>query len=117
MADNRRVKLTKQMIKDAYLELLEQYPSEKISVTDICKAADVNRSTFYMYYDDTVSLRQKIENEVLEQLPGASRKPTLWFHSISFSILSNASLTISVKIKDCSVSCFCSPTANLSTIC
>ncbi|MCI2062403.1 MAG: TetR/AcrR family transcriptional regulator [Eubacteriaceae bacterium] len=72
MADNRRVKLTKKMIKDAYLELLEQYPSEKISVTDICKAADVNRSTFYMYYDDIVSLRQKIENEVLEQLPGAS---------------------------------------------
>ena len=36
MADNRRVRMTKKLIKDAYLELLETNPSEKISVTDIC---------------------------------------------------------------------------------
>ena len=58
MPDNRRVRMTKKLIKDAYLELLESSPSEKISVTDICKAADVNRSTFYMYYEDTIALRQ-----------------------------------------------------------
>lgn len=52
MADNRRVRMTKKLIKDAYLELLESNPSEKISVTDVCKVADVNRSTFYMYYED-----------------------------------------------------------------
>lgn len=58
MPDNRRVRMTKKLIKDAYLELLESSPSEKISVTDICKVADVNRSTFYMYYEDTIALRQ-----------------------------------------------------------
>lgn len=67
--DNRRVRMTKRMIKDAYLELLEKYPAEKISVTEICKSADVNRSTFYMYYEDTVVLRREIETEVLEQIP------------------------------------------------
>ena len=36
MADNRRVRMTKKLIKDAYLELLESNPSEKISVTDVC---------------------------------------------------------------------------------
>lgn len=72
---NRRVQMTKKMIKDAFLELLEQYPSEKISVTDICKVADVNRSTFYMYYQDTVLLRQEIENDVLEQIPVLSDMP------------------------------------------
>ena len=67
MADNRRVRMTKKLIKDAYLELLEKRPSERISVTDICKTADVNRSTFYMYYEDTIRLRQDIENDVLAQ--------------------------------------------------
>ena len=75
MSDNRRVRMTKKMIKDAYLELLETNPSEKISVTDICKVADVNRSTFYMYYEDTVILRQDIENDVLEQIPVLSGMP------------------------------------------
>ena len=69
MPENRRVRITKKMIKDAYLELLEHNSSEKISVTDICKAADVNRSTFYMYYENTIILHQEIENDVLEQIP------------------------------------------------
>ena len=75
MAENRRVRMTKKMIKDAYLELLETHPSEKISVTDICKTADVNRSTFYLYYEDTVTLRKDIENDVLEQIPDLSDAP------------------------------------------
>ena len=69
MADNRRVRMTKKLIKDAYLELLETNPSEKISVTDICRKADVNRSTFYMYYEDPITLRQDIENDLMEQIP------------------------------------------------
>lgn len=69
MADNRRVRMTKKLIKDAYLELLESNPSEKISVTDVCKVADVNRSTFYMYYEDTIALRHDIENDVMDQIP------------------------------------------------
>ena len=31
MSDNRRVRMTKKLMKDAYLELLERSPSEKIS--------------------------------------------------------------------------------------
>lgn len=61
--------MTKKLIKDAYLELLESNPSEKISVTDVCKVADVNRSTFYMYYEDTIALRHDIENDVMDQIP------------------------------------------------
>ena len=76
MADNRRVRMTKKLIKDAYLELLETNPSEKISVTDICRKADVNRSTFYMYYEDPIILRQDIENDLMEQIPVLSEMPS-----------------------------------------
>lgn len=41
--------MTKKMMKDALLEALEGQPLEKITVTDICERADVNRSTFYSY--------------------------------------------------------------------
>ena len=75
MSDNRRVRMTKKLMKDAYLELLERSPSEKISVTDICKVADVNRSTFYLYYEDPAALRKDIENDVLEQVPVLSEMP------------------------------------------
>lgn len=69
MEENRRVKMTKRMIKDALLELLEQEPLSKISVTDLCKLADVNRATFYAYYSDTQALLREIEDDAMESFP------------------------------------------------
>ncbi|MDE6412133.1 MAG: TetR family transcriptional regulator C-terminal domain-containing protein [Clostridia bacterium] len=44
-------------------------PLNKVSVTDVCTAADVNRSTFYAYYNDIDELLSEIETEALEQIP------------------------------------------------
>lgn len=77
MEENRRVKLTKAMIKDAFLELLEKIPLEKISVTEICGKADVNRSTFYAYYNDVTELLHEIENDVLSQIPVSKDLPAM----------------------------------------
>lgn len=56
-------------MKDALLELLEKQPIEKITVTDICEKADVNRSTFYSYYEDIGQLLLEVEDDVLNSLP------------------------------------------------
>ena len=69
MSENRRVRMTKKMMKDSFLELLEIKPMNKITVTDICERADVNRSTFYSYYGDIPMLLQEIEGDVLNQIP------------------------------------------------
>ena len=69
MAENRRVRMSKQMMKNALLELLENAPIDKISVTDICKTADVNRSTFYAYYQEPADVLRDIEEDALEQIP------------------------------------------------
>ena len=69
MKDNRRVRMTKKLMKDALLELLEQHPLNRITVTDVCRSADVNRSTFYAYYTDVETLMLEIEDDVLAQLP------------------------------------------------
>lgn len=68
MSENRRVKITKKMMKEALIDLLNQRPLEKITVTEICKIADVNRSTFYSYYEDIRALMLEIEDEVLEHV-------------------------------------------------
>ena len=74
MAENRRVRMTKQLMKDALLELMETKQFEKIKVTDLCSAADVNRSTFYAYYSDIQDLLGEIEDSLLESLPGLEQK-------------------------------------------
>lgn len=69
MEENRRVKMTKRLMKDALLELLEKEPLSKISVTELCKLADVNRATFYAYYPDTQALLREIEDDAMENFP------------------------------------------------
>lgn len=67
--ENRRIQMTKRMLKDALLELLENNSLENISVTDVCHHANINRSTFYTYYEGTWQLMIEIENDVLNNLP------------------------------------------------
>ena len=66
MATDTRVRITKQMIKESFIELLKTNPLNKISVTQICKKAEINRVTFYKYYKDTYDLYEKIIDEMLD---------------------------------------------------
>ena len=67
--DNRRVRMTKRMMKDALLELLEQNELAEISITALCEAADVHRSTFYNYYSDPTDILREIEQDFLDHIP------------------------------------------------
>ncbi|GHP14238.1 TetR family transcriptional regulator [Lentilactobacillus fungorum] len=62
--NNRRTKYTIHAIKAAMLVLLESEPLSKITVTEICKQADVNRGTFYLHFDNPDSLFEAIENDI-----------------------------------------------------
>jgi AcrR family transcriptional regulator len=68
-SENRRVRMTKRLIKDALLELMEQAELSGISVTAVCEKADVNRSTFYHYYTSPSDVLREIEQEVLDRIP------------------------------------------------
>lgn len=67
--ESRRVKVTKKMIKDAMLELLSKKNINRISIKELCELADINRSTFYSYYDDIYSLLNEIEDELIANIP------------------------------------------------
>ena len=73
--ETRRVRITKRLMKDALLELMEHKDLVNISVTAICKAADVHRSTFYKYYTDPVDLLREAEQDFLDRIPAPPRNP------------------------------------------
>lgn len=58
--EDLRVKKTKKLIKDSFLELLEEKGYSKVSVTDITNRAMINRNTFYLHYVDKEDLIDKL---------------------------------------------------------
>lgn len=67
METNRRATMTKNILKEVLIELLETKPINNISVRLICEIADLNRSTFYAHYNDQYHLLEEIQNEVIEK--------------------------------------------------
>lgn len=66
--ENRRVKLTKRLLTDSFLQLLDQKPVSRITVKEICDSADLNRSTYYRYFIDPYDQMQKLETELIEEI-------------------------------------------------
>ena len=60
-----RIVKTRRAIKQAFLKLRETMPLEKIRVTDICRSATINKTTFYKHYRDIFTLSAEIENEAV----------------------------------------------------
>lgn len=81
MATDRRTKYTKSVIREALFDLLKEKPLAKVTVTDICKLADINRSTFYSYYEDVNALMSQIQNDVFEDIL-ASLTTDNWFDDL-----------------------------------
>ena len=60
-------KKSTQKIQKIFLQLIQKYNIEQISVTTICKEAKINRSTFYANYIDIYDLAEKIKNQMEEE--------------------------------------------------
>ena len=63
-----RVKHSQKMIGLAFVSLLKEKPIDKVTVTDICNRAGVNRATFYKYYESPESLLDKMEDQAMASL-------------------------------------------------
>lgn len=66
MEDKRIVK-TKRSLKAAMTEMLAREDFEHISITALCRKADVSRITFYSHYNDKYALLDDIFNDMLWQ--------------------------------------------------
>lgn len=63
--ENQRTKLTKMLFKDAMINLLEKKSLYDITVTELCQKAELNRSTFYKYYENVYDVFADIEQELI----------------------------------------------------
>ena len=68
--NNKRRKESMERIEKVFVELLQTKELDEIGVSDICKRAGLNRTTFYANYADIYGLadaiRNKLENEVTD---------------------------------------------------
>ena len=65
---DRRTRYTRQTIKDTFLELLKQKSFTKITVTEVCKNAEINRGTFYLHYYDIYDVLSDIFNDMTQDM-------------------------------------------------
>lgn len=61
--NNSRYKASSEKIETAFLTLILNHNYEDITISQVCKQAGINRSTFYAHYDDINDLIIKIESE------------------------------------------------------
>lgn len=88
---DRRVRYTLMVIKESFVRLLEQKPISKISVKEICEAADINRATFYAHFTDPYDLLSHIETEMIDGI-------NQYLRSYDFTDRSRASVEMLAKI-------------------
>ena len=55
--NNKRYQETEERIRNAYGRLSAIKPADRITVTDICREADIHRTTFYGHYQDIIDLQ------------------------------------------------------------
>lgn len=71
--DNQRSRITKLLMKQAYIHLMHEKPTAKITVKDICAGAEVNRSTFYLHYAQPNDILIELEDETICQVSDSLR--------------------------------------------
>ena len=65
--ENRSARRSRRLIRQAFLELLEEKSFDKITVLELADRADVNRSTFYAHYPDIYGVAEEIQNEIIQR--------------------------------------------------
>lgn len=66
--ENQRIILTKRLLQEGLLRLLETKDLDKISVTELCRESGINRATFYNHYGSPQDLLMDMEAQLTEGL-------------------------------------------------
>lgn len=72
--EDRRVRRTKRLLREALTTLMAERDVSQITVRDLAECADVTRGAFYAHYKDVRDLLSQLENELLEALNELSRE-------------------------------------------
>lgn len=65
--ESRRTQMTKMLLKTALIELMQEKSFRQITIKELCERADLNRTTFYLHYNDQLEVLKDIESELMEK--------------------------------------------------
>ena len=71
---DRRVIYTKKILRSSLMKLLQEKPIGRISVTELCNTAGVNRGTFYSHYRQPEDVMHQIEDELIGEIESVLEK-------------------------------------------
>lgn len=72
---NQRVAVTKRMLKEGLIRLLDKKPLDKVNITELCQEAGINRTTFYRHYELPSDVLTEMQSEFFEETFGHFQKP------------------------------------------
>ena len=72
--DNKRHQETIQRVYATFAELLREQELNKLSVTALCEAANIDRSTFYANFEDISALANAYSSEIEKQVAALSHE-------------------------------------------
>lgn len=72
---DRRTLYTKNTVKDALLEALEEKSFERITVTDVCRRAEITRATFYLHYQTLTEVLDELLSDALRMAEDNCENP------------------------------------------
>lgn len=64
---DRRIRKTKNAIYEALLKLAAVIPIGEITISQLCREADINRATFYTYYRNVLDVLEEIEDDQIQE--------------------------------------------------
>lgn len=65
---NQRIALTKRLLQEALLRIMEKKPLNKINVSELCVEAGINRATFYRHYNVPRDVLVEMQAQFAEEI-------------------------------------------------
>ena len=90
-ADDIRYTKTEAALKEAMIDLLESKSINKISIVELCRNANVNKSTFYLHYNDIFDYYDSLAQSVADEIAGI-------FTRYSYNTLISEFTTIFIRL-------------------
>lgn len=59
------------LFREAYMRLINEKQTGRITVKDICECAELNRSTFYLHYSEPNDILKELEDETIGMVKDA----------------------------------------------
>ena len=73
---NQRVMLTKRLLKEGLLRLLENEDLDRINVSELCRESGINRATFYRHFDSPRDVLMEMGAEISDEINELTREIT-----------------------------------------